>query len=301
MEKMDNNILLNLAKLLHAHYRQSPPSHKGWHADCPFCGKPAKRGQKHFFFNERGYICWVCQRQGGLFSLAQELHMLAPETGGRLSLPQAPKEKVAPPSCFDLRLLKEYEASPQKNALWASYKPLTPATIEKYRLGVGCLPKGKKGETRLIIPILRDGQLVMLRGRSLPGISAHTPKWLTNGTPPRLFGQLDAPPDATLVICENMADALWLNQEYPSLYALAPSGGAASWQAGWGKVINHMQPDFVLILLDNDPAGRLGASKIGRSLHAYRVPYSIFDWNKIPDAPPKADLGWLIEYKGIRL
>jgi hypothetical protein len=69
-----------------------------YHADCPFCQKEAKKGQKHFSFCEDGYTCWVCDAKGGLGKLAQHIGagVMAERPARRAGAPGAAPVATAP-------------------------------------------------------------------------------------------------------------------------------------------------------------------------------------------------------------
>lgn len=63
-----------------------PDKRGDYHADCPYCGKPAKRGQVHFRISPDGLCyCQVCQAGTGLSALAEHLGIKAEGNG---SIPQ---------------------------------------------------------------------------------------------------------------------------------------------------------------------------------------------------------------------
>lgn len=267
-----SDLLKQLANTLHAEYRQTPASHQGYHATCPKCGKPAKRGQKHFFFSERGFKCWTCG-DGWHGSLKTLANFIGLDTGDYVA-PDYHQEPIkVESSVFPYDLINRYEKHPKRIQLWQSYKPLSEELIIKYRLGVGRLPKEDGtfySDERLIVPLIRDGKLVMLRGRSLQG-SKHPAKWLTRGTPARLMNGDLITSGSIVLILENWIDALLAMQiESPleKFIPVAPSSGAGSWQDGWSKLIAKVSPRAVIIGLDNDEAGKQGAIKIANSLLA---------------------------------
>lgn len=54
--------------------RWPDPKTGEFHADCPFCKKEAKRGQRHFAIEKDGkFICSVCHKAGGMKKLADQL------------------------------------------------------------------------------------------------------------------------------------------------------------------------------------------------------------------------------------
>lgn len=58
-----------------------PDSHGVYHADCPFCTKPAKRGQTHFTLTADGLCyCQVCGQGTTIRALAEQLHLTLPKS-----------------------------------------------------------------------------------------------------------------------------------------------------------------------------------------------------------------------------
>lgn len=261
------DLLKQLASTLHAEYRQTPASHQGYHCQCPYCGKPAKRGQKHFFFSERGFKCWICSEHGGLKKLAEKIGL---DTGDYVA-PDYHQETIkVESSVFPYSLIERYEKHPKRIELWQAYKPLSEELIIRYRLGVGRLPKEDGtfySDERLIVPLIRDGKLVMLRGRSMQG-SKHPAKWLTRGTPARLMNGDLIISGSVVIVVENWIDALLGMSRFlhPEIVFVAPSSGAGSWQDGWSKHLAIVKPKGVILALDNDKAGLDGSAKVANSL-----------------------------------
>lgn len=261
------DLLKSLASALHAEYRQTPASHQGYHATCPKCGKPAKRGQKHFFFSERGFKCWTCGDgwHGSLKTLADFVGL---DTGDYVA-PVYHEDKIkVESSVFPYSLIGDYERHPKRIELWQAYKPLSEELIIKYRLGVGRLPKEDGtfySDERLIVPLVRDGKLVMLRGRSMQG-SKHPAKWLTRGTPARLFNGDLITSNSVVVIMENWIDALLAMMLLPDVTPVATSGGASTWLDSWSKHIAKIKPKGIIMAMDNDQAGRDGNLKVANDL-----------------------------------
>lgn len=259
------DLLKSLANTLHAEYRQTPASHQGYHCQCPYCGKPAKRGQKHFFFSERGFKCWICSEHGGLKKLAEKIGI---DTGDYVA-PDYHQEPIKlESSVFPYSLIDRYERHPKRFQLWQAYKPLSEELIIQYRLGVGRLPKEDGtfySDERLIVPLIRDGKLVMLRGRSMPQ-SKHPAKWLTRGTPARLINGDLISSNSVVVIMENWIDALLAMMLLPDVTPVATSGGASTWLDSWSKYIAKIKPKGIIMAMDNDKAGQEGNLKVANDL-----------------------------------
>ena len=215
-----------------------------FHADCPFCGKPAKRSQTHFSYSEHGYYCFVCGAQGGLRKLANHLSLEVGESRAR-----APKREKKPLPVYSQRLLETYTRDPNYDA-WRAYRGLKRETVDRFKLGFGKLP----GEVHahkppaLILPVFdRDGRCRTLRARGKKG-------WLTAGGK-TLYAPVGLPVGATIIVVENCANCCLIAQAAPHLTPIAPTTGATSWDARWPKWIAARKPKLVIIAGDNDDAG----------------------------------------------
>lgn len=280
-----------------------------YHSDCPFCGKEAKRGQKHFSFVADGYKCWVCDAKGALAGLAAQLELRAP-----LTIRTRPASAPVEPRHWqvDSRVLTRFTGAHDVLPAWQAYKPLTLETIARARLGVGVLPASRCQARRLILPVFDGERLVALHGRAfLPGDT--DAKWLTAGGSRKdvLYGAQGLRPGATVIICENFVDSLFAQQTEPGIVAVA--GGGVSWQEAWTQQLAASRPRHVLVWLDNDLAGcpnpetyqllraqwqreRPGTTppepkgpQIANALLSTGVRASVYRWPN--GTPPKADLG----------
>lgn len=289
---MTTDILKQLATTLKAEYRATPASHQGYHATCPKCGKPAKRGQKHFFFSERGFKCWTCG-DGWHGSLRMLASFVGLDTGDYT--PPDYQREIIPvqASEFPYSLIERYERHPKRIQLWQQYKAIPEDLIIRYRLGVGCLPDEKTGKfmytERLIVPIIRDGKLVMLRGRAM---NNHPAKWMTCGSPARLFNGELITRHSTVIVMENWIDTMvfMVHFRHPDLVPVAGSGGAGTWLATWSQAIAQIKPVSVLFAMDNDEAGKAGNINAANSLlkEGYRGIIKFHEYDK--DTPHKASL-----------
>lgn len=223
-----------------------------YHADCPFCHKEAKQAQKHFSFCESGYICWVCDAQGGLRALAEHLDIAgdAPAAPRRVERPQEPRHWQKRPDYY----LDRYCGAFDRVQAWQAYKPLTLDSIARFRLGVGTLPASRCERRRLIVPVFSGGNVVAFHGRAYRDDDTDA-KWLTAGGSSKqvLFNADSLHSSPTVVIVENFIDAILVMQAEPGLVAVA--GGGVSWRAEWTMQIAQARPKHVLLLLDNDLAG----------------------------------------------
>jgi len=183
-------------------------------------------------------------------------------------------------------------------ALWRQYKPVTPAVVQKYRLGYGALPEPTRCRCpRLLLPIFDEAdRLVCVRGRLLSECPCmeKPKKWLASGgfTLPQLplynnqragiLVILENPVDAILMT-ENQAQAArWLRAGFPDMTqrlrdtmissikdGLPPIVGAATlsiyyWQPHW-------QPNarMVIVAFDNWLSGNGGANNRRRMVQEY--------------------------------
>ena len=318
---MDDTLLDTLTRRLDATLRRDGR----YHADCPFCGKPAKRGQSHFSLCDKGYSCWVCGQQGGLSALAAHL--------GERSAYTAPAPRQAAPTprqsyrwqSNQERTLAPLLEAPTRLPDWQAYKPVSIDTIAHARLGVGVLPASRCKTPRLIVPVFDGTSLVALHGRAYRRGDTDA-KWLTAGGSRKdvLYQAHRLRPGATVIIAENLVDCLLAQQEDPRIVAVA--SGGVSWRDAWTQQIAASRPRHVLIWLDNDLAGcanpttarallaewraamaervqagtlpRIPAEpepagpRIANDLLAAGIKASIYQWPAY--APAKADLGWAL-------
>lgn len=284
-----------------------------YHADCPFCGKEAKKHQKHFSFCEAGYFCWVCEAKGSIQTLAMHVGAgtvtVAPK---RAQEPQRPRLWQQRPEYY----LQRYTGALDRVQCWTAYKPLTLDSISRYKLGVGVLPSSRCMHRRLILPIFAGGTIAAFHGRAyLPDDT--DAKWLTAGGSSKLvlFGADKLKVGATVVICENFVDAILAMQAAAEVIAVA--GGGASWQDAWTEQIAQSRPKQVLVWLDNDLVGcpnqetyrallaewrvshpdalrvpEPNGPKIANQLLVFGVKAHVYEWPK--GTPAKADIGWAL-------
>ncbi|WP_054537092.1 toprim domain-containing protein [Herpetosiphon geysericola] len=306
-----------------------------WHACCPFCGKDTKRGQTHFScYNADGewrYKCFVCQHTGSIAHLARYLGVATgPTTERQQAKAMQPKHKHANWLKHADFYLGRFGADLNRVPLWQAYKPLNLRSIAQWRLGVGVLPASRCQMPRLIVPVFESGQLVALHGRAyLPEDT--DAKWLTSGGSRKdvLYNAEYLAPGKTVIIGENLVDAIIAMQDRPDVVAVA-SGGVA-WAGEnltrWCELIAASQPKRVIVWLDNDLAGQASGAmyrtllgqwrttmhqrvaegkipriptppepagpKIANQLLALHQPVTLYQWPM--SAPPKADLGWCLQ------
>lgn len=223
-----------------------------YHADCPFCGKEIKKGQKHFSFCEDGYTCWVCDAKGGLQKLAQHIGAggMVERPARRAVQPQEPRSWQQRPDYY----LSRYTGALDRVTRWQGYKPLSLDSILRWNLGVGVLPSSRCQHRRLILPVFDDGKVAAFHGRAYLADDTDA-KWLTSGGSSKqvLFNGDLLRTGCTVLIVENFVDAILAMQAAPDVVAVA--GGGASWQEVWTAQIAASQPKQVLIWLDHDLAG----------------------------------------------
>lgn len=313
------NLLTTLADQLGAELRRDGR----YHADCVFCGKEAKRSQKHFSFVAEGYVCWVCGAQGGLKVLAEQVGCagMAPQRTQRYQEPAPPRRWQLAPD----RYVQQFCEASTRLIDWQGYKPLLIDTIARYRLGVGVLPSSRCTVRRLIVPVYAGGQVVAFHGRAYRDGDSDA-KWLTAGGSRKdvLFNAAALRPGAVVIVAENMVDCLLAQEAEPGVVALA--GGGVAWRSEWTQQIAASRPRHVLVWLDNDMVGcgntttyqqllqewrgemlaRIAAGKIkvmpaaperkgpqiANELLAAGVKATVYQWPQ--GTPPKADLGWAL-------
>lgn len=284
-----------------------------YHTDCPFCGKPATRGQTHFSYSERGCTCFVCGNGGGLVKLARQLGQKVTAVAQPVRIKPVKNSAAWLDNAGEL--VARYTAHSRRVALWREYKPLDTETITGNHLGVGILPYSQCHHPRLILPICNEaGRVVCLRGRRL---DCDCPKWLASGgwslNSLPLYN-LDALPEGgVLWIVENPVDALLIGQFTP--YTGVATLSVSYWRDEWAKAIVEKRPSLVVVAYDNDLAGNGGAWRraefmaewlanakvratpqargvmVVNALLGAGINTVLYDWK---DAPHKADIGRLI-------
>lgn len=293
------------------------PDRKGrFHADCPFCGKEAKRGQVHFTVLAHGYHCFVCGEHGSHKKLAEFLGQdIAVQYKPKAHKPAKNPDQVYGWMKHPDRLLEAYSGHPERIAAWQKYKPLSVQTIEKYQLGVGTLPSTQCTHKRLIYPIFGNDRIVAFRGRST---GCDCPKWLSAaGSQLALFGRENLQSGAKVIICENPVDCMLVMQYKPNIAAIAGTSGAATWREEWTRLLVDSKPAQVIVWLDNDLAGQANREtydllctlwhqehpvgrraplpngpKIANTLLAFGLPVQLYRWPK--GTPVKHDIGSVI-------
>lgn len=277
------------------------PDRRGWvHMDCPFCGKPKKRGQVHFSFGPNGYKCFVCGASGGLEHLARVLlGEAALERGAWRPPPVASRRKprvAHQGSSPQQRRYSILEHNPQEVLAlyegrgfdkWQEYAPLLlKSTFAAFRLGLGAFPKyaSRCQHARLIVPLLAGGKVVGFRGRAIGcdcgkwlGVGGNPSRFLYNGA--ALFGREagwrtgersyigDSPVDAksldkeVVFIVENPVEAMLL---YQVGCVAAATLGVTIWDDAWTKALADCKVECVVIAYDYDAPGN-GGGRRGRA------------------------------------
>lgn len=250
------------------------------HADCPFCG--AAPGYRFYLFDlpsGRGYTCWSCGVRGSWLDLARHLSVggaMPTARAVRAVVPRSDPPWIQDAAGWTLGALRAFCAAQgeARYQAWQAYKPLSRATIDRACLFVGPLPFWADPDKRhphgrwytrgrfLVVPLLRDGRVVGLRGRGDDG-------WVTaSSSETILYGLDDLRPGAQVVICENQIDRLLLEQAHPDVCGLAPSTGATSLRnvrPEWIAALKAARPQRILVWLDHDLAGN------GSSYHAHEL------------------------------
>lgn len=272
------------------------PDPSGWvHVTCPNCGKEPKRGQRHFAFNETFAKCMVCGWGSGLAGLARRLGAGGPACKppvGTVPPPAAPRPlPLARWKADPEKWVRLFAAMPDKVSRWRAYRPLTPATIDRWQLGVGPLPDCRKClHRRLIIPVRSEGKVVGFAGRAFccPP-DCDSAKWMMSRESEfTLFNAGSLTTGCTVVVCESRADAILCNQEWPA-YVCVAMGSANAWRSEWTERLVAVKPELVLMWPDNDKVGYEGAARAANELLGAGVCARVRRWSEA--APPKADLG----------
>jgi formaldehyde-activating enzyme involved in methanogenesis len=146
---------------------------------------------------------------------------------------------------------------------------LTMATVEQFKLGYETKTK------RYTIPIRdADGRVVNIRKYQMDGKDSNYPKLINHldyGSPARLFPVAEVAHDE-VVICEGELDALSLIQR--GFHAVSGTAGAEKWMPEWSHLF---EGKHVVIIYDNDQAGRLGAMRVRRSVTKYAASVKVIE------------------------
>lgn len=242
-----------------ASHTQVAPDRKGevWLA-CPQCGA---RGKK-FSVSEHGAHCFKCGYNPPLKVLAEQLGV----RDGRIYEPPAvtpAHERKAAAWLPNARQLAwEFTQTPGLVQAWQAYKPVSAATVDRWRLGYGEWPGGLWDEKRherchhrrLIVPLFGGrGDVVGFRCRA---VECDHARWLSPACSEMVLYGIDSVPLGAdvLIVCENPIDALLVRQEWegPAVATL----GTSIWKDGYTDQVRAVHPLQVVIFFDNDVPGQ---------------------------------------------
>lgn len=265
-----------------------------WNADCPYCGKAAKRGQVHFSFwsagmhgSKAGFKCWNCGEGGGLGKLAKQLGLLEGERR-----PVQPVQRPAPPPIDperdparwlnDAERIANSYLTADRFERWSAYKPIPRDVVDWYRLGYGSLPvfTSRCPHPRLIVPLICGGRVVGLRARRVDCECGEKSKWLSaSGSKPILYNAGWTTPNPAqrtaarigdsrhpyaagrvVFIVENPIDALMLENVTEERYYAFATLGVTNWREEWTFALQNAKPKLVVIAYDHDIAGNGGST-----------------------------------------
>lgn len=265
-----------------------------WNADCPYCGKAAKRGQVHFSFwpagmhgSKAGFKCWNCGEGGGLGKLARQLGLLEgprQPIQPRPTPPPAPVDPDRDPARWMLdgdRIANSYLTADRFDR-WNDYKPIPKDVLDWYRLGYGSLPpfSSRCQHPRLIVPLICGNRVVGLRARHVDCACEAKSKWLSaSGSRPILYNAGWMTPNPSqrtaarigdsrhpyaagrvVFIVENPIDALMLETISERYFAIATLG-VTNWREEWTAALQNANARLVVIAYDHDLAGNGGSNE----------------------------------------
>ena len=281
-----------------------------WHTACPACGSVSSPKDPHFSFSQRGYHCFVCGTSGSLNALGSLLNVDSVNTGHKTYI--ATKAHPRPATWLTGALADRFAQHPHRVESWQAYKPLSLATMDRQKLGVGVLPYSRCPHERLIVPVFAGPQLVGLRGRSL---GCDCGKWLasagwSNDLAP-LYNSDSLRICQVIWIVENPVDALMLSER--TEYAGVATYSVSYWTDSWTNRLLEAQPELVVVAFDNDLPGNGGAVnraeferewlkthqvlppaggvKVVNRLLEAGLPATLYDWG---NASHKSDIGNLL-------
>lgn len=269
---------------------------------CPSCGKPPKPGQTHCTMSVRGWHCFVCGAGGTIKQLAEHEHIETPKDW------RPPKRKPQRKRSYywkqhggsaTLARITRLPVS-ERLDLWREYKPVTAAMVREHHLGYGTLPASRCHHNRLLVPLMRRGKLVGIRGRA---IDCDCGKWLSPaGNEATLYNHQALGKGQIVIVCENPIDALLVGEAYDAVGVATLS--VSYWQDAWLDMLADAEPAKIVVAYDNHRPGNGGGRaewladherditpngiKLCNRLLKAGLPAMLYDWG---DAPLGADIG----------
>lgn len=209
----------------------------------------AKRGVwKDFATGQGGDLLDLFAARRGC-GIGEAMHEAAAYLGVKLDAPLKPQRTyVRPP--------RPEASRPRSRVLtWLTSRGLTEETIAAFRLA------GNADDTAVLMPYLRDGELVNIKTRLL----AEKKMWQAKDSEPCLFGwHLIDPKCRTICITEGEIDCMTLHQMgFP---ALSVNQGAGNHQWIDSDFERLQRFSEILICYDNDDAGQKGAREVANRL-----------------------------------
>ncbi len=273
-----------------------------YHADCPYCGKPAKRGHTHFSFYEGGFNCFYCGNNGSLSALSEYVGLgLVVEW----TAPRKP-EKDNTPLSEKIDIAAFVESAHNHRKAYEQLHKVKPyigqETFERFKFGYGQLPNQKT--PRIIIPLVENGEYVGLRGRVSPDFipsqymleNGYTPdKYMfAKGSKTPFFNIDNVDGSQLIIITENNLDSAALSDLYHTINGLActsisPSTGAATKPKKNRRVLDRLRDKHIILWFDNDSAGQLATQNWERALRG--VAASVVTFEYATGDPEKCDVG----------
>lgn len=187
-----------------------------------------------------------------------------------------PLEKQVAGKPIDPTLIEELRQACTKEVqeYLKKQRAITPDIVERYKIGLQ-----NKGERRIIIPIANESGTYVDARRWLPPEirtknQAKILHWSKGYGAPRLF-PIDQLQAGELVLCEGELDALALISH--GIPAITATCGVTTWPNSLSENFNKKT---VVILTDNDDAGRQGAQLRANSLAAAGALVKIATWPK---------------------
>lgn len=209
----------------------------------------AKRGVwKDFATGEGGDLLDLFAARHGS-SIAEAMREAAAYLGVSLDAPLKPQRTYARPP-------KPEGSRPKSRVLdWLHKRGLTDETIAAFRLA------GNPDDTAVLMPYIRDGELVNVKTRLL----TEKKMWQAKDSEPCLFGwHLIDPKLRSVCITEGEIDAMTLHQV--GIPALSVNQGAGNHQwidSDWERLLRFSD---IVLCYDDDDAGRKGAREVANRL-----------------------------------
>ena len=242
-----------------------------WMGPCPVCGKGHRTPNTSYDPERNCFHCFTCGASGGVKRLCELLGVDFPYTQGvrkmeekREDRKEERKQKEEREIKIELEKLVSSADSDVKKYL--STRGIDYNKVKDYVFSLVSIPQTTdylvSQGYRLVIPSfsLSDGKIVSLKLRNTAGKDPKTKN--LKGVSPRLIIPKNLEKIEAVLVVEGEVDFLSALQAGIENVVAVPSA-----KYSWHKEEVDAMPDVVVILFDNDEAGREGAEYTARQLY----------------------------------